>query len=146
MDANSDDFNVGDDGSETQSLSNNSVYTDPASSLSGNSGLFVQSSSIHSMSNENYIKELNDNVRELKAQLQTECPLEWFRKFDPAEHNPKIELNLLLHDAIQEQTLKELVLKKGAHFRSDEQMIAEIIQVNKCRKTHPQNENCSIVE
>ena len=62
-------------------------------------------------------KELNDNVRELKVQLQTECPLDWFRKFDPAEHNPKIELNLLLHDAIQEQTLKQLVLKKGVHGR-----------------------------
>jgi len=132
MDSNSDDFNVHEDGSEQQLQSNGSIHTDPASISSGNSGLFIQSSSssFDSISEETYTKQLTNNVRELKAELQTRCQLDWLSKFEPSEHNPKVELNLLLHGAIRERTLRQLAFSKGIHFRNDEQIIAEIFHVN----------------
>ncbi len=133
MDSNSDDFNIEEDGSEAQAPSNNSIYTDPANVSSDNSSRFVPSSSSSSsdfISEETYTKQLTDNVRELKAELQTQCHLDWLRKFEPSEHNPKVELNLLLHGAIRERTLRQLAFSKGIHFRNDEQIIAEIFQVN----------------
>jgi hypothetical protein len=133
MDSNSDDFDVEEEGSEAQLPSDNSVYSDPASFLSGNSGVFIQSSS-DSISEETYTKQLTDNVRELKEELKAQCHLDWLSKFEPSEHNPKIELNLLLHGAIREQTLRQLALTKDIHFRNDEQIIAEIFQVNEYRK------------
>lgn len=131
MDSNSDDFDVEEDGSEAQPSSDNSVYSDPASLLSGNSGIFIQSSLFDSISEETYKKQLTDNVRELKAELKAQCHLDWLSKFEPSKHNPKIELNLLLHDAIREQTLRQLALEKSIHFRNDEQIIAEIFRVRK---------------
>ncbi len=132
MDSNSDDFNVEQDGSNTQLPSNDSIYIDPGSLSSGNSNIFIQSLSFDSISEETYTKQLADNVRELKEELQTLCHLDWLSKFEPAEHNPKIELNLLLHGAIRDRTLRQLALSKGIHFRNDEQRIAEIFQVNIC--------------
>jgi hypothetical protein len=129
MDSNSDDFNVEEDGSEAQLPSNDSINTNPASLSSGNSSIFIQSSS-DSISEETYTRQLTDNVRELKAELRNRCHLDWLSKFEPSEHNPKIELNLLLHGAIRERTLQQLALSKGIHFRNDEQIIAEIFQVN----------------
>jgi len=131
MDSNSEDFNVGEDGSEAQLPSNDSINTNPASLSSGNSSIFIKSSSSSdSISEETYTRQLADNVRELKAELQKRCHLDWLSKFEPSEHNPKIELNLLLHGAIRERTLRQLALSKGIHFRNDEQIIAEIFQVN----------------
>jgi hypothetical protein len=134
MDFNSDDFSVEEGGSEQQLQSNSSIYTDPVSLSSGSSGLFIQSSSssFDSISKETYTKQLTDNVRELKVELQTRCQLDWLNKFEPSEHNPKVELNLLLHGAIRERTLRQLAFSKGIHFRNDEQIIAEIFQVNMC--------------
>jgi hypothetical protein len=131
MDTNSDDFNLEENGSETRLPSNDSIHTDPASLSQGDSNIFLQSSSSSdSISDETYIKQLADHVHELKAELQTRCHLDWLSKFEPSEHNPKIELNLLLHDAIRERTLRQLALSKGIHFSNDEQIIAQIFQVN----------------
>lgn len=132
MDSNSDDFNVEEDGLEFELPSNESIYTDAENLSSGNSNIFLQSSSSSSSdftSEEAYTKKLTDNVRELKTELQTRCHLDWLTKFEPSEHNPKIELNLLLHGAIRERTLKQLALSKSIDFRNDEQIIAEIFQV-----------------
>jgi hypothetical protein len=137
MDSNSDDFDVEEDGSEAQLPPDNSVYSDPASFLSGNSGVFIQSSSSSlsdSISEDTYTKQLTDNVRELKEELKAQCHLDWLSKFEPSEHIPKVELNLLLHGAIREQTLRQLALTKDIHFRNNEQTIAEIFQVNKYSK------------
>jgi hypothetical protein len=132
MDTNSDDFNLEEDGSETQLASNNSIYTDPENPSQGDSNIFLlsSSSSSDSISKETYTKQLADHVDELKAELQTRCHLDWLSKFEPSEHNPKIELNLLLHGAIRERTLRQLALSKGIHFSNDEQIFAQIFQVN----------------
>ena len=133
MDSNSDDFILEeDDGLEARSPSHNSVPTNSGSLSLGESSTFRQSSSVSpdSVSEETYAKQLDDRVRELKAELQTRCHVNLFTKFEPAQHNPKIELNLLLHSAIHERTLKQLALSKGIHFRNDEQIFADIFQVH----------------
>jgi hypothetical protein len=132
MDTNSDDFNLEEDGSETQLASNNSIYTDPENPSQGDSNIFLlsSSSSSDSLSEETYTKQLADHVDELKVELQTRCHLNWLSKFEPSEHNPKVELNLSLHGAIRERTLRQLALYKGIHFSNDEQIFAQIFQVN----------------
>jgi hypothetical protein len=130
MNLNSDDFDVEeDDSSEAQPPSDNSAYSNPESFLSSNSGIFIQSSSTVLLSEESYAKKLTDHVRELKEELKGQCHLDWLSKFEPSEYNPKIELNLLLHGAIREQTLRQLALTKDIQFRNDEHIIAEIFQV-----------------
>ncbi|CAF1137677.1 unnamed protein product [Rotaria sordida] len=119
--------------SETQMASNDSTNTDPASLLLGDSSIFTNSlSSSDSISEEVYRKQLIDHVHELKAELQTRCHLDWLNEFEPSKHNPKIELNLLLHGAIREQTLKQLSLSKGIDFNNNEQIIAKIFQNDHC--------------
>ncbi|CAF3339588.1 unnamed protein product [Rotaria sp. Silwood1] len=133
MNTNSNDFNLAENDSQTQMASNDSINTDPASFLTGDSSIFTNpSSSSDYISEELYTKQLIDHVHELKAELQTRCHLDWLNAFEPSEHNPKIELNLLLHDAIRERTLKQLALSKGIHFNNDEQMIAQIFQNDHC--------------
>jgi hypothetical protein len=134
MDFINDDVNLEEDGSETQLPSNDSTNTDSTILLSDDSNIFMHISSSDSISEETYTRQLVDYVRELKAELQTQCRLDWLNKFEPSEHNPKIELNLLVHGAIREQTLREIALSKDIHFRHDEQIIAEIFQVNICMK------------
>ncbi|CAF5105071.1 unnamed protein product, partial [Rotaria sp. Silwood1] len=98
MNTNSNDFNLAENDSQTQMASNDSINTDPASFLTGDSSIFTNpSSSSDYISEELYTKQLIDHVHELKAELQTRCHLDWLNAFEPSEHNPKIELNLLLH-------------------------------------------------
>lgn len=132
VDSNSDDFLVEEYESESPLPSNNSVYTDQTSISFNDSTFTRQSSSIlsDSLFEEAYTKQLDDRVRELKAELRTHCPTNWLTKFVPAEQNPKIELNLLLHGAIRERTIKQLALSKNIQFRNDETVFAEIFQMN----------------
>ena len=131
MDYSNDDFNVEEDGSEAlPSSSNHSIDANAASLLSNSSNIPTPSSSSSDLiSEETYTQQLTDKVHELKAELQARCHLDWLNKFEPAEHNPKVELNLLLHGAIRERTLKQLAFSKGIDFRNDERIIAEIFQV-----------------
>ena len=98
MNSNSDDSLVEEYDSVTTASFDESTITrqSPSSILS------------NSLFEETYTKQLDDRVRELKAELRTQCPTNWLTKFVPAEQNPKIELNLFLHGAIRDQNFAEL--------------------------------------
>ncbi|CAF1569355.1 unnamed protein product [Rotaria magnacalcarata] len=119
---------------ETQLASNDSIITDSASFLPGDSSTFINSitSPTDFISEEIYRKRIMDHVHDLKTELQTGCHLDWLNEYEPSKHNPKIELNLLLHGVIRERTLLELALSKGINFSNDEQIIAEIFQNDYC--------------
>ena len=124
MDSNSDDLSVEEDVSEAQLISNISVSSDPANVSSEHSRPFIPPtvSSSDSISQETYMEQLATKVHKLKAELRAQCHQDWFEKVQPWEHNPKIELGLLLHDALRKETLTK---------SNDEHMITELFQVNK---------------
>ena len=136
MDSDTYDLNVEENSSEAQLSLNDPTYTDIISFSSNNSSTFIQSlSSTDFISEESYAKQLTDHVHKLKTEVPTPYHLDQSTKFEPSENNPKIELNLLLHGAIQERTLRQLALSKGIDFTNSEQIIGEIFHVNMSYKS-----------
>ena len=87
--------------SSSQDLEENPSGTEPSSNdvVKSDSALVSShhsTSSSVSVSEETYARRLDDRVRELKSDIPSQCRLDWLEKFDPSEHSPKVELNLLL--------------------------------------------------
>lgn len=76
-----------------------------------------------------YIKKLTDRANDLKAELSTRYHSNWLNEYDSRTNNLKVELNLLLHDAIRKRILRQLALSKGIDFVDEEQTITNIFQV-----------------
>lgn len=96
---------------------------------SNGSSIFMHSSS---SSSDPVSKEY---VQELKDELNQRCQLEWLNKFEAWKHSPKVELNLLLHGAIREATLKRLARAKGIPFENNDQTIANLFRVRSCEQS-----------
>lgn len=118
MDSDNDELNPEEDGSEAQLPSTASEHSDlPAQSIS---------SSSDSLSEETHTEQLLANTRQLKAELQVQFRQDWLNRLQSREQNPKIELNLLLHDIIRKETLTDDTLPSN-----DNRTNAEIFQVNR---------------
>ncbi|CAF0789060.1 unnamed protein product [Didymodactylos carnosus] len=113
MDAISDDFDneYEDKFEEYQDEEQNQSFVTELECISQNSSL----NSLCLFQN-SYNKSLIDRVREFKNELKTCCQLNWLEKFDATIHYPKIELNIRLHGAIREKTLKSIAVAKDFLF------------------------------
>ena len=86
-------------------------------------------SSSVSISDETYTSRLNERVRELKSDISSQCRLDRLEMFEPSEHSPKVELNLLLTPTNGEPTIEQSSLSKRSSSGGNERMQGTLSRV-----------------